>query len=349
MKDLVIYHNDFNKIKLPNFGSQEQNILMGIISKIRNAKTNEKIVFYPQELLEFSTDNFTSNELQNILTTLKAKFFKADFTILVKKDELFGVKTINLFSEFVLWYHDKEHTNFKSLELQVNPQFKYLVQELTGYFTKFELTEFMGLTSKYSKTLYRILKQFRNTGEVDIFKNDWQGFCDIMGIPKDYIQGKIDERILKPALKELSAEPNLFNQTQTIFKNLKYKKIKDPKGRGRGGKVIGIIFTFDKEPNRNEFKEELEAIQNLKQTIEPQQEKQHPLTGETINELTPYIGRHFRVRNTFLGGYDTCKIKELNKTPSGQIYGVAINQENNSTFELNFESLSHLKNALNLD
>ncbi|MBX1156973.1 replication initiation protein, partial [Campylobacter jejuni] len=51
---------------------------------------------------------------------------------------------------------------------------------------------------------------------------------------------------LKPAIKELSKERNLFDQVRVPFKNLAYEKEK-AKGRGQGGKVSGITFTFKPE------------------------------------------------------------------------------------------------------
>ncbi|MBR2147995.1 MAG: replication initiation protein, partial [Campylobacter sp.] len=291
MTNIVKYHNDLNKIKLPNFSSQEQNMLMGIICKVKEHSTSEKIKFTPAELLEFSTDNLTNKALGDMLFILRDKFFKADFTILIedKKRNLVGRKTINLFEEFILWYNkeDVNYDNLLSVELKLNPQFRYLIEELTANFTRFELEEFMSLSGKYTKTLYRLLKQFRNTGEVTIYKNNFQEFCDFMGIPKTYPMGVIDQKILKPAIKELSAEPNLFtNEKQTIFKNLTYKKIKDPKGRGRGGKVIGIEFYFTPEPQRNEIKEGIKKLKKLNNNLEKnsksQEPKYHILTGEKI-------------------------------------------------------------------
>ncbi|EAI7238623.1 replication initiation protein, partial [Campylobacter upsaliensis] len=35
MSEIVKYHNDFNKIKLPSFTEQEQNLLYGILLKIK--------------------------------------------------------------------------------------------------------------------------------------------------------------------------------------------------------------------------------------------------------------------------------------------------------------------------
>ncbi|ARR01443.1 replication initiation protein [Campylobacter porcelli] len=357
MNNLVIYHNDFNQLKIPISTELEQNLLMGILVKIKNSQ-NEIIEIYPNELRNFFEKNLTDKEIATIASLLRQNFFKTDFTFLIKdeKRNLYGKETINLFNSYKIFFHDQSFTQFSHLELKINETFKYLVDELTKDFTEFELLEFIGINGKYAKTLYRLLKQFKNTGNLSIFKYGWQNFCDIMQIPNNYTQSKIDEKILKPAIKELSAEPNLFtNEKQTIFKNLTYKKIKDPKGRGRGGKVIGIEFYFTPEPKRNELKE---MIQNLART-EKEMEKNsgretkfHILTGEEVTELTPYISQHFSIKNQEYGGYDTCKIKDLkyiDRDNKKMIWGLMINQENHKEFEMFFDSIAHMKNALKLD
>ncbi|WP_234446200.1 replication initiation protein, partial [Campylobacter fetus] len=223
------------------------------------------------------------------------------------------------------------------------------------YVMSFELKEFIGLNSKYAKTLYRLLKQFRSSGKCIIYSKKWDEFREIMDIPQSYQISDIDKRILKPSIKELSAERDLFNNKKPIFENLTYKKIKDPKGRGRGGKVIGIEFYFTPEPNRSELQEQIKDLKSL--NTEPKETKnQEPkklktrtdLFGNQVNDLDSYINRHFKVKNKYDGGYDTCKIKELYQNSNGKIQGIAINQENNKTFDLNFESLEHLKNSLRI-
>lgn len=271
MNDLVIYHNDFNQLKIPITTELEQNLLMGILVKIKNSQ-NEIIEIYPSELRNFFEKNLTDKEIATIASLLRQNFFKTDFTFLIKdeKRNLYGKETINLFNSYKIFFHDRSFTQFSHLELKINETFKYLVNELTKDFTEFELLEFIGINGKYAKTLYRLLKQFRNTGNLSIFKCNWQDFCDIMQIPNNYTQSKIDEKILKPAIKELSAEPNLFtNEKQTIFKNLSYKKIKDPKSRGRGGKVIGIEFTFDKETKETNNKSKKNKSEIQIEHIEP--------------------------------------------------------------------------------
>ncbi|EDO9050040.1 RepB family plasmid replication initiator protein [Campylobacter coli] len=248
MSDIVKYHNDFNKIQLPSFTEQEQNLLCGIISKIRENPINQSIKLTPQELIKFSTQNFTNKALGDMLFILRNKFFKADFMILIedKERDFIGKEIINLFESFKLWY-DKKDTEFKHLleiELKVNPRFEYIVNEVTKNFTGFKLEEFIALNGKYTKTLYRLLKQYRITGKAYF---EWEEFKRIMDIPEDYEIHNIDKWILKPALKELSKERNLFDQIRVPFKNLAYEKEKQKGTRGRGGKVIGITFTFKPE------------------------------------------------------------------------------------------------------
>lgn len=248
MSDIVKYHNDFNKIQLPSFTEQEQNLLCGIISKIRENPINQSIKLTPQELIKFSTQNFTNKALGDMLFILRNKFFKADFMILIedKERDFIGKEIINLFESFKLWY-DKKDTEFKHLleiELKVNPRFEYIVNEVTKNFTGFKLEEFIALSGKYTKTLYRLLKQYRTTGKAYF---EWEEFKRIMDIPEDYEIHNIDKWILKPALKELTKERNLFDQIRVPFKNLAYEKEKQKGTRGRGGKVIGITFTFKPE------------------------------------------------------------------------------------------------------
>lgn len=358
MKNLVIYHNDFNQLKIPITTELEQNLLMGILVKIKNSQ-NEIIEIYPNELRNFFEKNLTDKEIATIASLLRQNFFKTDFTFLIKdeKRNLYGKETINLFNSYKIFFHDRSFTQFSHLELEINETFKYLVNELTKDFTEFELLEFIGINGKYAKTLYRLLKQFRNTGNLSIFKCNWQDFCDIMQIPNNYTQSKIDEKILKPAIKELSAEPNLFtNEKQTIFKNLTYKKIKDPKSRGRGGKVIGIEFYFTPEPQRNEIKEGIQNLKKLNNNLEknskPKEPKYHILTGEEVTDLDGYKNRHFYIKNKEYGGLDTCKINDLKYIEhenKKQIWALMLNQENGKNFEMFFDTIAHMKNALKLD
>lgn len=346
MQDIVKYHNDFNKVKLPSLTEQEQNIFFGIISKIKTkgegkigrvtiistpnqiSYSKETIKFTPQELLEFSTENLTNKALGDLLTTLREKIFKADFTMLIEKDDedLIGKVIINLFETFALLYpkNDTEYNNLLRVEMTIHPYFAYLVNELRADFTRFELAEFIALSGKYTKTLYRLLKQFRQTGWAEW---DFKEFKDLLDIPEDYEMCNIDQRILKPAIKELTQERNLFDFGKRIpFKDLKYTKIK--KG---GNKVTAIRFEWKKEKVQEELESltEKAKITNTTYTKEP--------------NLKAYCGLYVDIPTT--QGRVTGKITNIYETNEKII--MEIIDENFNTTNLPFDNLESLEKCIN--
>lgn len=251
MGDIVRYHNDLNKVRIPNISELEQNLLMLILVEIKNTRAGDIKELDVRTLQKAFENDFKNNtEIGKYLLSLRDSFFKADFQrIVIDRENLVKLETINLFSKFALVYDEpkdkpkEEWTNFVGLELSVNPEFEYIINELTANFTAFELAEFVGLSGKYTKTLYRLLKQFRSTGRAYF---EWEHFKEIMDMPASYAMRDIEKRILKPALKELTKERTLFDQTRIPFEKLSYEK-KKGNGRGRGGNVIGIEFTFKPE------------------------------------------------------------------------------------------------------
>ncbi|WP_312573998.1 replication initiation protein, partial [Staphylococcus saprophyticus] len=64
-----------------------------------------------------------------------------------------------LFSMFEV--NKKEQT----LTIQVSEHFDYVLNQLNATFTSYELREFTELRSSYSKSMYRLLKQWRTVGK----------------------------------------------------------------------------------------------------------------------------------------------------------------------------------------
>lgn len=248
-KEICRYHNDLNKIQLPNLAEIEQDLLFSIITKIRNKPTGTKFCFTDNDLRKMLKRNSTNEELFKIAHDLRYKFFKADFTIILPQDERgrFGSETINLFKTFRMWWQINERNIevLDEIELVINERFEYLLNELFEQFTEFELAEFVSLSGKYTKRLYIHLKQFRTTGEWLI---KWDEFRRVMNIPQEYRIDNIDNRIIKPAIKELTAERTLLDQQRIPFKNLKFQKLtRDKKPNRRKLTPYYIRFTFTKE------------------------------------------------------------------------------------------------------
>ena len=247
MTEIVKYSNDLHKLKIGNFGEMEQNLLFGILANCRDKY--DEFVMTLAELNEFSPSRkYTANEMLQKALNLRESIFKLDFSVIKSKDENYHEQDIyNLFSRFTICYNGKkndfENAELTEIRLKVNEDFRELIANLTKEFTQYELEEFIFLNSRYTKTIYRYLKQFRTTG---IWRVSWDDFKEILGIPSSYKMCDIDKRILEPSIKQLQEPLNLFERSRTPFKNLKYTKIKG-KGRGRGGAIKEIEFTFDKQ------------------------------------------------------------------------------------------------------
>lgn len=287
MTEIVKYSNDLHKLKIGNFGEMEQNLLFGILANCRDKY--DEFVMTLAELNEFSPSRkYTANEMLQKALNLRESIFKLDFSVIKIKDENYHEQDIyNLFSRFTICYNGKkndfENAELTEIRLKVNEDFRELIANLTKEFTQYELEEFIFLNSRYTKTIYRYLKQFRTTG---IWRVSWDDFKEILGIPSSYKMCDIDKRILEPSIKQLQEPLNLFERSRTPFKNLKYTKIKG-KGRGRGGAIKEIEFTFDKQTAQGQHIAYIQGQEivpkNKKEFKEPQ--KLEPIFIQRLREI----------------------------------------------------------------
>lgn len=226
MNEVVKYNNEMNEIKFKNFTPTELNLLMTICSKMKE-KDLEIIEFSFEKLRELSNydPNYSTKRFIKDLEKTYKKLINLDFRI-ATEDKIIG---------FVLFSKYEIDLNKKNVKIGVNPDFKFIFNDFTKLYTRFELQEFLDIKSKYSKECYRRLKQFRRTGLWTVEINE---FRRILGVPESYEMKDLTKRVLKPIQEELSP----------IFKNLQIEKIKK-KGAysGRGNKVTHIVFTFEKE------------------------------------------------------------------------------------------------------
>ena len=248
--EVVKYHNDFNKVGLGSFNELEQNLLFGILVECRN-KQDIEFELSADDLARFVKvrRNVTNDELFKMACDLSKNFLKLDFRVVKRDGNRICRGFFNLFETLLVC--SIEQDNYEILEkiiIKVNPDFAYLINQRAEHFTQFELEEFIFLKGRYTKTLYRYLKQFRTTG---IWRVTWDNFKMLLDIPKSSKMCDIDKQILEPSVKQLQEPLNLFERARTPFKNLKYRKIKG-KGRGRGGNVTHIEFTFDKQTAQGE-------------------------------------------------------------------------------------------------
>ena len=200
--------------------SEEMNFFFTIISKIRDKGTKEMTLNTDEikDLIDYSDRNF---RWVKILETIADKIMGLRY---VEKTES-EIAYFNMFQRF------KINIPEKTIQIKVSDDFEYIVNKLTSHFTVYELAEFTSLKSTYSKTMYRILKQWRTVGAKEI---EIKIFRELLNIPKSYKANDINKRVIAPIKKEL---PQYFD-------NFKVKIIK---ANTQGTPVIGYKFTWEPE------------------------------------------------------------------------------------------------------
>lgn len=203
----VKYKNELNLVPMRNFDSVEMNLFFSICAKMKD-KGLSKVQFTFENLRDLSAYKPTS--IKRFSDDLEAVYNK--MLQLTYRTEEAGIR-----EKFVLFTGYRIDENNQTVDISVNPELAYIINELSTEFTKFELQEFTGIRSSYAKTMYRLLKQYRSTGFYKVKIGD---FREILAIPNSYQMSDIDKQVLKPIKNELS----------TYFDDLKVIKHKARKG-----------------------------------------------------------------------------------------------------------------------
>ncbi|BBM39756.1 initiator RepB protein (plasmid) [Leptotrichia hofstadii] len=299
MNEVVKYNNNFNNISLRNFNANELDILMAICSRTKE-KGEEEITFHFDKLKKLI--NYSDNTSATFVKDLESTYDKLISIKLKVGDE-------RRFIKFVLFTRYSVDVDEKTVEIAVNKEFAWVLNELNVTFTAFELKEFISLKSSYAKEFYRRMKQFKSTGKWNISLED---FKRIMDVPVNYRMCDIDVWVLKPIQKELKEKYGL-----------KIQKTYNTKGRGRPA-VSGFIFTFLKEePQSREIKEEKKEIR------------------------TPadfFIHRKVRMMDGVTGMFNTLTIKSINEQKNGMVVVKIQNIDDFYEQDFAFNSMEHFEN-----
>lgn len=262
--EIVKYANELNTVSFRNFNSREFNIFFSIISRMRN-RGNESVTF-------------TFDELRSLAGYKQhTGMFVKDLT-----------NTYSKMLELNMWYEDEEvyraWTLFTGFEIQkkkenvtvkVNPDLSGVLNELVNW-TRFSLEQFASLRSTYSKTVFRLLKQYRVTGQRTFSIDEFRTLLDV---PKSYDTSNINKRVLKPIKEELPA----------YFKGLAIGKLR----KGRGGKIVGYKFTWKAEPNnaddfvRNPGMHKRQLVDNIKNNGELTEQEKMVGIAKVYNDSLP--------------------------------------------------------------
>lgn len=191
----VSYNNKLNEVTFTGFTDRDFNLFISIIARVsgKGANTQIKLDYATLKLLSgFENKHISNKEFNVMLRDMNRKLMSCICSLQDGSKEIDFV----LFPEFI---RDPEKG---VLTVTVSDRLGYVVNDFNGY-TSLELKRFVRIESKYTKTLYRKLRQFRSTGEYIVSAEQ---FKEEFLIPKSYKQSDIQKRVIIPSVEELKSE-----------------------------------------------------------------------------------------------------------------------------------------------
>ncbi|MEG2347882.1 MAG: replication initiation protein [Cetobacterium sp.] len=299
MGKVIEYDSKMNELNFGKFKEKELDLFFSICYKMKNEGLNEVALTF-QELKELS--NYSNRNLDRFVKDLESTYDKI-LDIKIRRETK---TTITKISFFTMYEIEKEK---RTVAIQIHEKCRYLLNDIEK-FTKFDLMEFVSLKSSYAKNMFKMLKQFDNEDSYNWYQIKLDDFIELMGIPKHYKMGNIDQRVLSPILEQL----------KPYFPKLKLEKIK------KGVKVESLKFTWKAKkkkqvehgtsPNKKQFlgekdlKEHQEQVQEREQgnNLMDQVEKIHKIKISKVDyeELyKKYLEENKETHNPFIKkGFD---------------------------------------------
>lgn len=227
MNEVVRYDNIINHLSFRNFTENDFNLFMCLCARLKNLGDETQVYEYDYLMDMIGWDKSQRLELfHDEIKRMTDKLRQIGGVIDISPDEFVA---FNLFSTF------RGNKQKRHLTVRVNPEFKYVLNDLTKNFTQFELSEYVGLNGRYSKLLYQHLKQYRKTGWWQISLEDIR---QELSIPDTYLNKHIMDKVIKPSIEVI--------KTCKGFADLDVEVLQSPR---RGRAVIGYKFkwTADKQ------------------------------------------------------------------------------------------------------
>lgn len=242
MNEIIKHHNELNDFELGKLSPNQANLFTYLVYKIKDK--DKVVISYDEamEKLDLPKEHryFKKLLLQSYNKIMDMKYYN----IKINENGNTSGSISHIFDEFE-WDDETE-----LISLEVNQKNKYLFAELQNRFTQYSLAEFIEIEGSHAKTLYRILKQWRYTGETPVMTIE--KFKFIFGLTEKYKLSDIDRRVLNPAIDEL----------KKLFIGLEvHKKYEKRKNKGRP-KLEGYWFSF-----KAEQKGKTQAVQPTQESI----------------------------------------------------------------------------------
>ena len=262
MNDIVKYDNKFNLTNLNTLNKIEQDIFMAICSAFSTKKTTT-IQYDFEEIKEKANlidRKYTDEKFRDFMLRTQEKIIKTVFTV-IKEDG--SIDMLPMFNRF------STPADSTVVNVELNPYFYNYLYDIPQKipFSQFELTNFLTLKSKYSKTLFRYLLQ-NYRGEWTL---DFKEFIKLLDFPKSYRTSVVIMTIMKMVSD--------INKTK-IIDNLAYHLTKNNKKRGEPIESITFTYTIN-----NRIKQELEESITVEEIVHKETEvipAENPLYNDQV-------------------------------------------------------------------
>lgn len=254
-KEILVYHNDFNTIKIGGFTKNRLNFFIGICYKVMGQGTNTVVLTFDEisKICDFKR-KITIKEFEEEIIKMNEELIEKNLKFRRKLDSgNYETTQLVLFPTFIT------NPDTRTLTVEVNEKFKILLNTFNKDFTELDLKKFVNLKSKYSQLLYKDLMQYKYSGYRVIKISE---LIDKLNIPQSFYNIKNGEITYKITAISLRILDKVQDELKDILENFSYKYIvMEKKGEVKRGrkKYTHIEFTF--KPIK-------ESIQNQNKDIE---------------------------------------------------------------------------------
>lgn len=222
MANIVKYDCKFNLTSLNDLKVQEQDVFFTLCSEFTAQKTEEvKMSFF--DLRQKIGSKTRKADMEGFFSSTSEKILQTIFSVWDDEEQI--LRKMPLFSEFVVNFRKEE------ISLRLNNCFRAYLYQIPErvQFNRYELSAFLQMRSKYSKTLFRYLLQ-NFTGRWNVGYKD---FRELMGIPNSQSSTQF-ARTMKKAFAEIEATGYITNI-----------QMKTAKARRIGTPIERVTLTYE--------------------------------------------------------------------------------------------------------
>ena len=227
--NIVVYNNDMSDLPLRNMSAKEKDLFFAICRECRDKGTEEISISFERlrDLIGFGTQN--REKFIQVLDRISEHISHVSFRW-ETEDE---ISRTTLFPTFRIM--KKEQV----LKVEVNKDFRHILNDLDSNFTDFQLEDYVNFDSGYAKECFRQLRRFKNTGVWDV---PIERFRTVLAIPESYRLSDVNRLVITPIENELGAYYGPYGEFSV---EKKYST-------GRGRPLKSLVFHF---PTLTDMKE----------------------------------------------------------------------------------------------